>query len=59
LVADHLSRITDIEQEKVPIAETLPGENLLQVLAVKGKTPWYADYVNYLVCEKLHGEFTY
>jgi hypothetical protein len=59
LVADHLSRMTETDEGCVPIADNLPGDNLMQVLAVKGKSPWYADFVNYLVCQQLPANFTY
>ncbi|KAK8502375.1 hypothetical protein V6N12_046161 [Hibiscus sabdariffa] len=50
LVADHLSRIplTSIDP---PIKEEFPDEHLL--FAQKGKLPWFADMVNYLVTGKV------
>ncbi|CAL9217637.1 unnamed protein product, partial [Arabidopsis halleri] len=66
-VADHLSRMR-IEDE-IPINDSMPEEQLLaikyfldhgnkkefdEVLAVEEeKFPWYADFVNYLICGEI------
>ncbi|XP_027157814.1 uncharacterized protein LOC113759438 [Coffea eugenioides] len=47
-VADHLSRLIR-EEEAVPISEVFPDEHLFYL---KGKEPWYADIVNFLVSHK-------
>ncbi|KAG7559312.1 hypothetical protein ISN45_Aa05g009070 [Arabidopsis thaliana x Arabidopsis arenosa] len=62
-VADHLSRMR-IDDE-VPIDDSMPEEQLMvteffgknysgnefhQLNAVEGRSPWYADHVNYLAC---------
>ncbi|KAK8659148.1 hypothetical protein V6N13_029358 [Hibiscus sabdariffa] len=50
LVADHLSRIPLFTSDP-PIKEEFPDEHLL--LTQKGKLPWFADMVNYLVTGKV------
>ncbi|KAK8984543.1 hypothetical protein V6N11_047764 [Hibiscus sabdariffa] len=50
LVADHLSRIP-LTSTDPPIKEEFPDEHLL--LAQRGKLPWFADMVNYLVTGKV------
>ncbi|KAG7559358.1 Ribonuclease H-like superfamily [Arabidopsis thaliana x Arabidopsis arenosa] len=62
-VADHLSRMR-IDDE-IPIDDSMPEEQLMvteffgknysgnefhQLNAVEGRSPWYADHVNYLAC---------
>ncbi|KAG7585657.1 Ribonuclease H-like superfamily [Arabidopsis thaliana x Arabidopsis arenosa] len=62
-VADHLSRMR-IDDE-VPIDDSMPEEQLMvteffgknysgnkfhQLNVVEGRSPWYADHVNYLAC---------
>ncbi|XP_022856556.1 uncharacterized protein LOC111377665 [Olea europaea var. sylvestris] len=45
VVADHLSRLEDTEQEEtVEINEIFPDEQIFGVM----EAPWYADIVNYL-----------
>ena len=57
MVADHLSRLELPEKGcEIPIDDYFKGEQLLQVQAL---TPWYADYVNYLVCGVLTPDLTY
>ncbi|XP_062075775.1 uncharacterized protein LOC133779893 [Humulus lupulus] len=53
LVADHLSRLEveeDQSTKKVQINDYFPDEQLFGV-SDKAKTPWYADYVNFLVAK--------
>ena len=59
LVADHLSRLTANNEESIPISDALPGDNLMQTMSVNGRMPWYADIVNFLVCERMPNNFTY
>ncbi|XP_071921856.1 uncharacterized protein [Coffea arabica] len=47
-VADHLNRLIR-EEEAVPIFEVFPDEHLFYL---KGKEPWYADIVSFLVSHK-------
>ncbi|CAM8948467.1 unnamed protein product [Rhodiola kirilowii] len=56
VVADHLSRIElyDTKCFSMPIRDSFIGEYLL---SVKDDAPWYADYVNYLTCRILPGDF--
>ena len=57
VVADHLSRLELLEKGcELPIDDYFKGEQLLQVQAL---APWYADYVNYLVCGVLPPDLTY
>ncbi|KAK8535534.1 hypothetical protein V6N12_057050 [Hibiscus sabdariffa] len=50
LVTDHFSRIP-LTSTDPPINEEFPDEHLL--LAQRGKLPWFADMVNYLVTGKV------
>jgi hypothetical protein len=51
-VVDHLSRITvDFTEEAVPISETFPDEQLMQIAHTH--SPWFADIVNYLVIDQM------
>ena len=50
-VADHLSRINVEDDSTGPIADDLPGDQLMQVTHFRKDLPWYADVVNYLVCK--------
>ncbi|XP_056161225.1 uncharacterized protein LOC130135637 [Syzygium oleosum] len=56
LVADHLSRLPNAPVEERPILDEFPDEVLF---SVKTETPWYADYVNFLVSKVLPSELTY
>ncbi|KAJ9555511.1 hypothetical protein OSB04_010125 [Centaurea solstitialis] len=48
-VADHLSRLElGSSPSNPPIDDSLPGDQLLSVSS--SVSPWYADFVNYLVC---------
>ncbi|XP_019087584.1 PREDICTED: uncharacterized protein LOC109127402 [Camelina sativa] len=50
-VADHLSRMR-IEEE-IPIDDSMPEEKLMQIGTTREDLPWYADIVNYKVCEEV------
>ena len=57
VVADHLSRLELPGKElELLIDDYFRGEQLLQV---QSSVPWYADFVNYLVCRVLPPELTY
>ena len=47
VVADHLSRILVKNHESIPIKESFPDEQILEVSQTR--IPWFADIVNYLV----------
>ena len=48
VIADHLSILELPNRDnELPIDDYFKGEHLVQVNNV---TPWYADFVNYLVC---------
>ncbi|CAL2228505.1 unnamed protein product [Prunus armeniaca] len=50
VVADHLSRlIVESSEDSIPITETLPDEQLMNVSSI----PWFADIVNYLVTSEI------
>ncbi|KAM2032528.1 hypothetical protein ACFX1T_014532 [Malus domestica] len=59
VVADHLSRIMHHEGDNdlVPISETFPDEQLFTIKS--SVTPWYADYVNYLVSDIMPLDLTW
>jgi hypothetical protein len=53
-IVDHLSRINFYENRK--IQDQIPGE---QLMAVSANSPWYADIVNFLVCDILPADLSY
>ncbi|XP_050125739.1 uncharacterized protein LOC126603005 [Malus sylvestris] len=59
VVVDHLSRIVHHEGDNdlVPISETFPDEQLFTINS--SVTPWYADYVNYLVSDIMPPDLTW
>ena len=60
LVADHLSRLEYImkEENKREVEEKkFPDEQLFMVNVVEN-TPWYADYVNYIVAKIIPWELS-
>ncbi|CAM8954496.1 unnamed protein product [Rhodiola kirilowii] len=61
LVADHLSRLEPLREktssEELPIEDSFVGENLMRI--EDAPTPWYADIVNFKVCEVLSPNMNY
>ena len=57
LVADHLSRLKGLRDE-VQVNDDFPDEKLLEIEDTK-PTPWFTDYVNYLVAKVIPQEFSY
>ncbi|XP_020272502.1 uncharacterized protein LOC109847682 [Asparagus officinalis] len=61
LVADHLSRMKpeshDREEDELLIDESFPDDQLLAIERLDA--PWYADFVNYLVCGVLPPDLSY
>ena len=57
LVAYHLSRLEGPGDE-VQVNDDFPDEQLLAIEDTK-PTPWFADYVNYLVAKVIPPEFSY
>ncbi|CAM8895881.1 unnamed protein product [Rhodiola kirilowii] len=61
LVADHLSRLEPLRErtssEELPIEDSFVGENLMRI--ENATTPWYADIVNFKVCEVLPPNMNY
>ncbi len=58
VVADYLSslKLEDTRDiEDLPIDDSFPDEQLL----VFSQAPWYADFVNFLVCRVLPQKMTY
>ena len=57
LVADHLSRLEGAKDD-IPVNDEFPDEKLI-VIEDKRATPWFADFVNYLVAKVIPPEFNY
>ena len=57
LVANHLSRLEG-PRDEVQVNDDFPYEQLLEIEDTK-PTPWFADYVNYLVAKVIPSEFSY
>ena len=57
LVVDHLSRLEG-SRDEVQVNDDFPYERLLEIEDTKS-TPWFADYVNYLVAKEFPPEFSY
>ena len=63
-VADHLSRLTHLEDDHLPIDDSFPDEHLhiiedcIKVIS-KGNEPWFADFVNYFVCQEMPPGLSY
>ena len=57
LVADHLSKLEGTI-DKVQVNDDFPDEQLLAIEDTK-TTPWFIDYVNYLVAKVIPPEFSY
>ena len=53
-MVDHLSRLI-WEEKTIPISEVLPNEHLFHL---KGKKPWYADIINFLVTHKFPNDMS-
>lgn len=51
MVADHLSRLIDIREDKFPLDDSFPNDKLFAL--IQKETPWYDDFVNYLFFEVL------
>ena len=52
VVAHHLSRLPEPNDESSPIQDEMFEETLMTTLVV-GKAPWFADIANYLACREL------
>ena len=57
-VADNLSRLETILDDPLPIDDSFPDEQLAAI-NVSNKTPWYADFANYIVAKFIPPSFTY
>ena len=62
LVADHLSRLSQEQlgstSKELPIDDSFPDDHIFRVIKEllqlsSSLVPWYADFVNYLVCNEL------
>ena len=68
LVADHLSRLTPEQdtslEHEPPINDYLPDDHLFKIteellhLSTQ-EAPWFADFVNYIVCSEMPSELSY
>ena len=56
-IADHLSKLEVLGCE-VHINDTFPDEQLLVIVELSS-TPWFADYVNYLILKVIPQKFSY
>ncbi|KAB2625957.1 hypothetical protein D8674_017617 [Pyrus ussuriensis x Pyrus communis] len=58
VVADHLSRLNENHGvgQPLPLNESFPDE---QLLVIQEKEPWYADFVNYLVCGIIRNDLSF
>ena len=57
-VADNLSRLENVLDDPLRIDDSFPDEQLV-VINASHNTPWYADYVNYIVAKFIPPSFTY
>ena len=57
LVADHFSRLEG-PRDEVQVNDDFPNEQLLAIEDIN-PTPWFIDYVNYLVDKVIPPEFSY
>jgi len=68
LVVDHLSRLTPEQdtsfEHEPPINDYLPDDHLFKIteellhLSTQ-EAPWFADFVNYIVCSEMPSELSY
>ena len=57
-VADNLSRLENVLDDRVSIDDNFPDEQLFFINA-SSSTPWYAYYDNYIVAKYIPPSFTY
>ncbi|GKC35028.1 reverse transcriptase domain-containing protein, partial [Tanacetum coccineum] len=58
VVADHISRIDNDEtSDESDVNDNFPGETLMEI--TMNDTPWFADFVNYLVGDVIPKGMTY
>ena len=59
VVADHLSRLTvpEGDADLLPIVENFPDEHLFHAQA--STSPWYADFVNFIIAQVLPEDLDY
>ena len=58
LVAYNLSRLENVLDDRLPIDDSVPDEQLAVINASR-TAPWYADYANYIVAKFIPPSFTY
>jgi len=57
VLADHLSRMSDLKREELPLDDSFSDERL--IASVKNVAPWYVDFVNYLAAGVLPPDMDY
>ncbi|MCH90567.1 hypothetical protein A2U01_0011483, partial [Trifolium medium] len=57
VVADHLSRLSDVKPEELPLDDSFPDDRL--IASVQSNVPLYADFVNYLAAGVLPPDMDY
>mgnify|MGYP007002829637 CR=1 FL=1 len=56
-VADNLSRLENVLDDPLPIDDSFPDEQLAIANASR-RTPWYADYANFIVAKLIQPSFS-
>jgi hypothetical protein len=52
-VADNLSRLENISFDPIPVNDSFPNEQLVAIKVTSRESPWYADYVDFIVSKYL------
>ncbi|XP_074300513.1 uncharacterized protein LOC141631789 [Silene latifolia] len=57
VVADHLLRLRYDDKDVIPIDDSFPDGSLMHISSTK--EPWFADYANYIVGQRLRPDMSY
>lgn len=57
VVAEHFCRLTNLKGDEFPLDDSFPDDKLFVLIG--NETPWYADYVKYLVVGVLPSDLSY